>query len=444
MKEYFEEISKYEFDKDNILDFIATHEETPEFKIFKSFIFDIVETRKQFLNLFDIYYYLNLKEKYENYENANQLFDKFLLDFTNGDSKEFLEFLSWINEKNSIYSKINKISSLDGYASSLGFLYGQRKRLKYGIDIIITQDKENKKKIFKSEKITINKYNKSGNLVAEIPEKGISAIFSYFKYKKNHDETRMNYQKQLDEIESKIEEKKLQLLEENEDLNLGEYLSYFLEDIQKDRIVVEKHRLIPNLAKKLKQDLYCSACLAKNFLTMVEYSKSNDFKSICDNIRQNLIDNDAPNDNKITNEFRKVSLGDEGFMGSTTSPEQIEEEFDKLNDIYKEIMKETNPRVFIKKVADFHFNFIKLHPYMDGNGRTSRILLKIMLAAHNLYLPSLYVNNIQKEDFYLRSNAAFRGDYTKIENDLLERIGHFYPITEESYTREEEKSNLKI
>ena len=106
----------------------------------------------------------------------------------------------------------------------------------------------------------------------------------------------------------------------------------------------------------------------------------------------------------------------------------LQSEFDKLEKEFKEIMNEKDDEKFVRKCADFHFNFLKVHPFSDGNGRTSRILLITLFASRNIIFPSLYTVDSGKVNFYLRSNEALKGNYQMTENDLIYRLGHFYPM----------------
>lgn len=106
----------------------------------------------------------------------------------------------------------------------------------------------------------------------------------------------------------------------------------------------------------------------------------------------------------------------------------IDDDFEKLSKQFQEALSQKDETEFIKKCADFHFDFVRVHPFTDANGRTSRILLSMMLATKNYMLPSLYSTTYEKCAFYERSNTALEGDYSTIEHDLFERLGHFYPL----------------
>ena len=36
----------------------------------------------------------------------------------------------------------------------------------------------------------------------------------------------------------------------------------------------------------------------------------------------------------------------------------------------------------VKVAADFHLRFVDIHPFIDGNGRTARLLMNLVLLGH--------------------------------------------------------------
>ena len=176
--------------------------------------------------------------------------------------------------------------------------------------------------------------------------------------------------------------------------------------------------------------LSCSKAVKDMPQMFEEMQNTKDLKQVCLSIRKSLLGSSEIPDDITGIDFRYrdfFGFGSE-FWSSVPDAYKVPDQFQKLRRRFTQILNEEDETEFIKQCADFHFDFLKLHPYNDGNGRTSRILLNLMLASHNFLIPSLYDSFDQKYNFYDRSDEAVDGDYKKIEYDLFQRIGHFYPI----------------
>ena len=69
-------------------------------------------------------------------------------------------------------------------------------------------------------------------------------------------------------------------------------------------------------------------------------------------------------------------IGDYKNMGNTvadiitTPPQKVEEEMDKLISEYL-----AKDKINMYEIVDFHYNFEKIHPFQDGNGRVGRLIM---------------------------------------------------------------------
>lgn len=97
----------------------------------------------------------------------------------------------------------------------------------------------------------------------------------------------------------------------------------------------------------------------------------------------------------------------------------------KVYDLMQNFLKwlsNTNEDDIVKLVADAHLRLVSIHPFVDGNGRTARLLMNLLLL-QNGYPPAIikntnrmkYINSIEKAQ--LNGEMA---DYYKVIRDAIE------------------------
>lgn len=72
-----------------------------------------------------------------------------------------------------------------------------------------------------------------------------------------------------------------------------------------------------------------------------------------------------------------------GLANPTTPPEKVKEEIKSLFSWYRENKKVIHP---IELAFEFNMKYLIIHPFLDGNGRTGRLLMNKILIDYN-YLP---------------------------------------------------------
>ncbi len=122
--------------------------------------------------------------------------------------------------------------------------------------------------------------------------------------------------------------------------------------------------------------------------------------------------------------FRSVNMGKGGFEFAAAKfiPELVKKyEQDFLNSFLK--LTELEREELISYLAKSHVEFILIHPFREGNGRLSRLLLDVM-ATQAGYGPLDYSIWDVNKDYYFKSiQAGHAGDYQHIERlvrDVLE------------------------
>ena len=88
---------------------------------------------------------------------------------------------------------------------------------------------------------------------------------------------------------------------------------------------------------------------------------------------------------------RTISIGDyktkpnnvetsTGEMYYFTPPEQVKQAMSDLIDWYRAKEREGEHPIII--AATFHYRFVRIHPFDDGNGRMARLLMNMILIKH--------------------------------------------------------------
>ena len=114
---------------------------------------------------------------------------------------------------------------------------------------------------------------------------------------------------------------------------------------------------------------------------------------------------------KIT-EYRNYNFPfvEDVFFQYTAKTEEIEEKMNQLEIRYEEIKKIEDRDQYINGIIQLFEDFIKVHPYENGNGRSSRFLLDIMLINRDILPPILYDTYYDRFDLDTPSNEYTMGN----------------------------------
>ncbi|MHA6258932.1 Fic family protein [Sporosarcina sp. CAU 1771] len=121
-------------------------------------------------------------------------------------------------------------------------------------------------------------------------------------------------------------------------------------------------------------------------------------------------------DNLHAGVYRKQEVLISGASHQVTPAHQIKDEMDTLLDWYKD----TNTLHPLEKACLLHSKFVNIHPFIDGNGRTSRLLMNLELIRHG-YLP-VTIQVKERQDYYEALDiAAVKQEYELFINLVATR-----------------------
>lgn len=129
--------------------------------------------------------------------------------------------------------------------------------------------------------------------------------------------------------------------------------------------------------------------------------------------------------------FRRIPVR---IMGAYTEPVQpylIEPKITELLAVNEERKETMNP---IERIARFHLEFEGIHPFIDGNGRTGRLILNLDLIRCGY--PPINVKFTDRRKYYDAFDAYYRDGDAAVMTDLIagyvnERLDEYLKILSE-------------
>ena len=140
-------------------------------------------------------------------------------------------------------------------------------------------------------------------------------------------------------------------------------------------------------------------------------------------------------------EYRKLTVraGTTTFMDYKKVPLRVKALLDYINDTIKNVngFEKVNELAF-----DVHFQIVSIHPFADGNGRLSRLLMNYVQQCHKMPLTSIYVES-KSEYFNALQETRKQEDIKIFRSFMFSQVNKYLleKIKELSHKQISKKSN---
>lgn len=138
--------------------------------------------------------------------------------------------------------------------------------------------------------------------------------------------------------------------------------------------------------------------LAKTILNLYSLNKDVDIETFITSIRKRFLQNEDL-------QFRKQNFNGGGLSNADWSEtlldyKEITEKYNKLLDKIKNMDWDSmSEEEILKTIAKISLEFVYIHPFVDGNGRTSRLLMDYLLILNDM-IPPVYSTGLESKIAY--------------------------------------------
>lgn len=119
-------------------------------------------------------------------------------------------------------------------------------------------------------------------------------------------------------------------------------------------------------------------------------------------------------DNENAGEYRKSNVLISGSRHKPVEHFLVRERMIDLIDWYRENKDKLHP---VKLAAEFHFKYVYIHPFIDGNGRSARLLMNLILMRNGYPITVIKTEN---RDVYMK--ALEKASVDDDTNDFVEIV----------------------
>ncbi|WP_420838453.1 Fic family protein [Caldalkalibacillus thermarum] len=123
-------------------------------------------------------------------------------------------------------------------------------------------------------------------------------------------------------------------------------------------------------------------------------------------------------DDRNAGRYRTINVRISGSQHEPVHHLKVPEQIGEMLDWYKDVQDKLHP---VELAAKLHFKFVYIHPFVDGNGRTARLLMNFVLM-RNGYPPAILKSDSEKRLAYYEAleTASVHGDLEPFVKLVLE------------------------
>lgn len=116
--------------------------------------------------------------------------------------------------------------------------------------------------------------------------------------------------------------------------------------------------------------------------------------------------------------YRSINVRISGSQHTPPHFLQVSQEMNELFTWYEQEKESLHP---VKLAALFHFKFVYIHPFADGNGRTARLLMNLILMSHGFPPAIVKAEDSQRLHYYETLETASVQNNTESFIELISK-----------------------
>nr|WP_257131610.1 Fic family protein [Bacillus sp. AFS017336] len=182
------------------------------------------------------------------------------------------------------------------------------------------------------------------------------------------------------------------------------------------KIVIEEGLTIGG--KRLKEHFEAiNHVEAIKYVEQIVESKEELYHNTIKNIHSLVLKNiDGDNAGK----YREINVRISGSKHQPLEHPFVQEEMDNLLNWYNKNKDVLHP---VELAALFHFKFVYIHPFSDGNGRTARLLMNFILMQHGYPPAIIKADPVKRIQYYEALElASMKGETNKFVRLVMECV----------------------